>query len=159
MKSRSTLNKVQFGDEMNQLMAVIGREGGGIKNMRKVILLLAVLSLFAGCKTKTVLVPVEKVKIEYKERLRVDSVYNRDTIQIYKKNDTIYYEKIRWRERFRLDTVSVVRIDSIPYPVKVIQEVNKLTKWQRWRLTILNIIGGLTAAYIAFRIGKAKWWI
>ena len=63
---------------------------------------------------------------------------------------------IKWRERFRVDTVSVVRIDSIPYPVEVIQEVNRLTKWQRWRLAILNIIGGLVIVYIAFRVGKAK---
>ena len=122
------------------------------------VILLAVLVIFfaTGCKTKTILVPVKEAKIEYRDRLRVDSIYNRDTVQIYGRNDTIFKDVIRWRERFRVDTVSVVRIDSIPYPVEVIQEVNKLTKWQRWRLTLLNIIGGLTIVYIAFRAGKAK---
>ena len=122
------------------------------------IILLAILVVFllTGCKTKTVLVPVKETKIEYRDRLRVDSIYNRDTVQIYGRNDTIFKDVIKWRERFRLDTVSVVRVDSIPYPVEVIQEVNKLTKWQRWRLTLLNIIGGLTIVYIAFRIGRAK---
>lgn len=130
-----------------------------MKRIFLLILLLAILSVFTGCKTKTVLVPVDRIKIEYRDRLRIDSVYNRDTVNIYKKNDTIYLQTIKWRERFRLDTVSVVRIDSIPYPVEVVKEVNKLTKWQRWRLTILNIIGGLIAAYIAFRIGRSKLWI
>ena len=118
------------------------------------VILLAILVVFllTGCKTKTVLVPVEKVKIEYKERLRVDSVYNRDTIQIYKKNDTIYYEKIRWRERFKIDTVSVVRVDSIPYKVEVVKEVNKLTKWQRWRLNALNVLALIIVVYIVIRI-------
>ena len=122
------------------------------------IILLAILIVFllTGCKTKTVLVPVKETKIEYKDRLRVDSIYNRDTVQIYGRNDTIFKDVIRWRERLRLDTVSVVKIDSIPYPVEVIQEVNKLTKWQRLRLTLLNIIGGLIAVYIAFRVGRAK---
>jgi hypothetical protein len=120
--------------------------------MKKTLLLLAILSLFAGCKTKTVLVPVEKVKIEYKERIRVDSVYNRDTIQIYKKNDTIYYEKIRWRERFKIDTVSVVKVDSIPYKVEVVKEVNKLTKWQRWRLNALNVLALIIVVYLFIRI-------
>ena len=122
------------------------------------VILLAILVIFllTGCKTKTVLVPVKETKTEYRDRLRVDSIYNRDTVQIYGRNDTVFKDVIRWRERFRIDTVSVVMIDSIPYPVEVIQEVNKLTKWQRWRLTILNIIGGLTIVYIAFRIGKAK---
>jgi hypothetical protein len=72
------------------------------------------------------------------------------------KNDTVYLQSVKWRERFRVDTVIVVKIDSIPYPVEVIQEVNKLTKWQRWRLTLLNVIGGLIIVYVAFRIGKAK---
>lgn len=120
--------------------------------MKKIILLLLISLAFAGCKTKTVLVPVDRVKIEYKERLRVDSVYNRDTIQIYKKNDTIYYEKIRWRERFKIDTVSVVRVDSIPYKVEVVKEVNKLTKWQKLRLSTLNILVLIIAAYLFIKI-------
>ena len=118
----------------------------------KWMLLLAILSLFTGCKTKTVLVPVEKVKIEYRDRLRVDSVYNRDTVNIYERGDTVYLHTIKWRERFKFDTVSVVRIDSIPYPVEVIQEVNKLTKWQRWRLNALNIIAIIIVAYVIIKI-------
>lgn len=121
-----------------------------------ILLAILVVFLLTGCKTKTVLVPVKETKIEYRDRLRIDSIYNRDTVQIYGRNDTIFKDVIRWRERFRVDTVSVVKIDSIPYPVEVVQEVNRLTKWQRWRLTILNVIGGLIIVYIAFRIGKAK---
>jgi hypothetical protein len=120
--------------------------------MKKVLPLLVVLSLLAGCKTKTVLVPVEKVKIEYRDRLRVDSVYNRDTVNIYERGDTVYLQTIKWRERFRLDTVSVVRVDSIPYPVEVVKEVNKLTKWQRWRLNALNIIVLVIVAYVVIKI-------
>ena len=114
--------------------------------------LLALFSLFAGCKTKTVLVPVDRIKIEYRDRLRIDSVYNRDTVNIYKRGDTVYLQTIKWRERFKFDTVSVVRVDSIPYPVEVIKEVNKLTKWQRWRLNALNIIALIIAAYVAIKI-------
>lgn len=120
--------------------------------MTKIILLLLILLAFAGCKTKTVLVPVDRVKIEYRDRLRVDSVYNSDTTYIRKINDTVLIDVIRWRNKYILKTDSIIRTDSIPYPVEVILEVNKLTKWQRWRLTILNIIGGLTAVYIAFRL-------
>ena len=149
----------QLGDDLNQLMAVIGREGWRENVMKKIILLLLIIIAFAGCKSKTVLVPVDSVKVEYRDRLRVDSVYNRDTVNIYERGDTVYLQTIKWRERFRLDTVSVVRIDSIPYPVEVILEVNKLTKWQRWRLTILNIIGGLIIVYVAFKIGRAKLWL
>lgn len=121
-----------------------------------IILTLGLILFFAtGCRSVQPVI-VERIKIEYRDRLRVDSIYNRDTVQIYGRNDTVFKDVIKWRERFRVDTVSVVKVDSIPYPVEVIKEVNKLTKWQRWRLTILNIIGGLTAVYIAFKIGRAK---
>ena len=118
-----------------------------------VILTAGMIIFFAtGCKTKTVLVPVDRVKIEYRDRLRVDSVYNRDTVNIYERGDTIYLQTIKWRERFKFDTVSVVRVDSIPYPVEVVTEVNKLTKWQRWRLNALNVIAIIIVAYIVIKI-------
>ena len=111
-----------------------------------------IIIAFAGCKTKTVLVPVDKVKIEYRDRMRVDSVYNRDTVNIYMKNDTVYLQSVKWRERFRLDTVSVVTVDSIPYTVEVVREVNVLTKWQRWRLNALNVLALIIVVYLAIRI-------
>ena len=118
-----------------------------------VILTLGLILFFAtGCKTRTVLVPVKETKIEYRDRLRVDSIYNRDTVQIYGKNDTIFKNVIKWRERFRIDTVSVVRVDSIPYPVEVVKEINVLTKWQKWRLNALNIIAIIIVAYAVIKI-------
>jgi hypothetical protein len=123
-----------------------------MKRIFILIPLLAILSVFTGCKTKTVLVPVEKVKIEYRDRLRVDSVYNRDTVNIYERGDTVYLQTIKWRERFKFDTVSVVRVDSIPYPVEVVREVNVLTKWQRLRLNALNIIAIIIVCYVIIKI-------
>jgi len=118
-----------------------------------VILLAGLILFFAtGCKTKTVLVPVKETKIEYRDRLKVDSIYNRDTVQIYGSNDTIFKDVIKWRERFRLDTVSVVRVDSIPYPVEVVKEVNRLTKWQRWRLNALNVLALIIVVYLFIKI-------
>jgi hypothetical protein len=118
-----------------------------------VILTIGLIIFFAtGCKTRTVLVPVKETKIEYRDRLRVDSIYNRDTVEVYGVNDTIFKNIIKWRERFRIDTVSVVLIDSIPYPVEVVTEVNKLTKWQRWRLNALNIIAIIIVAYVVIKI-------
>jgi len=118
------------------------------------VILLAILIVFllTGCKTKTILVPVEKVKIEYKERLRVDSVYNRDTLHLFTRGDTVYLQSIKWRERFRTDTLRIVKTDSIPYPVEVVREVNVLTKWQRWRLNVLNIIVLVIAGYLLIKI-------
>lgn len=129
-------------------MAVIGREGRRGNVMKKIILLLLILLTFAGCKTKTVLVPVDRVKIEYRDRLRVDSVYNSDTTYIRKNNDTVLVDIIRWRNRYILKTDSIIRTDSIPYPVEVVREVNRLTKWQRWRLNALSVLVLIIVVYL-----------
>lgn len=115
--------------------------------MKKLLIILLILIAFTACKTKTVLVPVEHVKIEYKDKLRIDSVYNRDTMYLFTENDTVYLQSIKWRERFRIDTVNLIKVDSIPYKVEVIKEVNKLTKWQKTRLDALNIIVILILIY------------
>jgi hypothetical protein len=116
----------------------------------KIILIALLLLIISGCKTKEVLVPTEKTVIEYRDKLRIDSVYNRDTLVLFTKNDTVYLQSIKWRERFKVDTVRYEKIDSIPYFVEVVKEVNVLTKWQKIRLQLLNVI--VLAAIIAIVI-------
>ena len=125
-----------------------------MKRIFLLIPLLAILSLFAGCKTKEVLVPTEKTVIEYRDQLRIDSVYNRDTLYLFTKNDTVYLQSIKWRERFKIDTVRYEKVDSIPYFVEVVKEVNVLTKWQKIRLRLLNIIVIAIIIYVIIRIKK-----
>jgi hypothetical protein len=126
--------------------------------MNKYILHVAILLIISlsisGCKPKQILVPITETKIEYRYKLRVDSVYNRDTLMLFSKNDTVYLQSIKWRERFRIDTVSVVKVDSIPYTVEVVKEVNKLTKWQQIRLSALNILLLIIVIYVIIKI---KW--
>jgi len=106
----------------------------------KIILIALLLLVISGCKTKEIVVPTEKTVIEYRDQLRIDSVYNRDTLVLFTKNDTVYLQSIKWRERFKVDTVRYEKADSIPYFVEVTKEVNVLTKWQKIRLKALNII-------------------
>ena len=121
--------------------------------MKNITLFIIVL-IFAlsGCKTK--LQPVEKIKIEYRDRFKTDSIHNTDSILIYQENDTVYLSSIKWRERFVKDTVSVLRVDSIPYPVEVVKYVNQLNKWQKIRLQLLNVIIGVILILGAFKIGR-----
>ena len=125
--------------------------------MKKIITIVIfglVIAILYGCKTRTIIQEVERIKIEYKDRLRVDSIYNSDTTLIYSKSDTVHFETIKWRNKYQFIRDSVLLVDSIPYPVEVVEYVNVLTKWQKWRLQILNILGGLIAVYGAFKIGR-----
>ena len=124
--------------------------------MKKYIII-AVLLLITGCKTQTVYVPTERTKIEYRDRHTLDSIYYRDTVQLFTRGDTVYNAEIKWRERYKFvrDTVNVT--DSIPVIVEIEVPVNYLTKWQKIRLQILNVIGALVAVYVAYRVGRKKW--
>jgi len=119
----------------------------------KIILIALLLLIISGCKTKEIIVPTEKTVIEYRDQLRIDSVYNRDTLYLFTKNDTVYLQSIKWRERFKIDTVRYEKVDSIPYFVEVTKEVNVLTKWQKIRLQLLNVIA---LAIIIIAIIKLK---
>ena len=118
----------------------------------KILLIVFIIMVVSSCKTRTIIQEVEKVKIEYRDRVKVDSIYNSDTTLIFTKGDTIHFETIKWRNKYQFIRDSVVMIDSIPYPVEVVEYVNKLTKWQKWRLQALNVLGGIVAAFIAFKL-------
>lgn len=117
------------------------------------IILAFVLSPTAGCKTKTVYVPVEKVRteIEIMDRWNKDSVYIHDSILIVHKGDTIYLEKYKYIYKDRLVRDSVRIVDSImvqkPYPVIEVREVNQLKSWQ----VIMMCLGAACIGWLVFR--------
>lgn len=101
--------------------------------------------------TKYIEVPVEveKIKTEYKETIKYDSIYIRDSIDRYTKGDTvfIYKEKTKFQYKYKYDTIVVK--DSIQYPQYITNEVevNKLKTWQ----IVLMCIGSAAICYV---IGK-----
>ena len=61
--------------------------------MKNFIITIVLAIILCSCKsTKYIKVPVEveKIKTEYIIDHRVDSIYERDSINIYSKNDTIF---------------------------------------------------------------------
>lgn len=79
---------------------------------------------FVGCKTKYVSVPEYHTEYIVKSDTfaKLDSVYLRDSVYIYHSGDTVVINKVAYRDRYhniykvRLDTI--IRRDSIPYPVE-----------------------------------------
>ena len=90
-----------------------------------------------SCSPKVRVVPVEWTRVEWRDRLRLDSVYVHDSIYLTEKQagDTIYKVKevYRWRDRWRIDTINTGRVDSIRV-TEVVEVPAKLTAWQAWRL-------------------------
>ena len=90
---------------------------------------------FVSCRTQYI--PVESVRTEYKTRdsTRYDSIYQRDSIYMLIKGDTVYLYRYKYLYRYlttnRTDTI--LKNDSIrvPYPVE-----KKLNRWQSIKMEL-----------------------
>lgn len=106
-----------------------------MKRLTCIILLVSAIC-FTGCRT-TQYVPVETIKTEYKTRdsIRHDSIYQRDSIYVIDRGDTVYTYKDRYLYKYlylnRIDTVIKTDSVQIPYPVE-----KALTRWQKAKIEL-----------------------
>lgn len=106
-----------------------------MKRLTCIVLLMSAIC-FAGCRT-TQYVPVETIKTEYKTRdsIRHDSIYQRDSIYVIDRGDTVYTYKDRYLYKYlylnSIDTVIKTDSVQIPYPVE-----KALTRWQKAKIEL-----------------------
>lgn len=102
-----------------------------------VIIPVALIYALTSCSPKVRVVPVERTRVEWRDRWRLDSVYIHDSVYLTERmaGDTIYKVKevYRWRDRWRVDTINTGRIDSVRV-TEVVEVPAKLTAWQSMRL-------------------------
>lgn len=97
----------------------------------KYCLLILLFCVAAGC-ARTVYVP--EMHTEYRDRVRRDSVFVRDSVVVFAAGDTVYIYRDRWRDRTILQRDTVVIRDSVPYPVVVEKPVRHVPRAWRWGL-------------------------
>lgn len=119
------------------------------------ILLLALL--LASCSPRI----VERVVAQHDTTYIVkrDSVtfYDRDSIFIREKGDTVYQyvERWRWRDRVRVDTITRIKVDSLT--VERIKEVPvqiPLSGWERLKIGAFWWLLGLVAVLLLWTFRK-----
>ena len=109
--------------------------------------------LLASC-SSVKYVPVETVRTEYRTRdsIRYDSIYQRDSVYLMFKGDTVYKykEKYLYKYLFLNKTDTVIKTDSIqvPYPVE-----KKLTKWQAIKIELGGWAFGVIIAFALIIVG------
>lgn len=121
--------------------------------MTRIFATFVIIFCLFGC-TKTVYVPTETIKTEYKNTIQRDSIYQIDTVKIFSKNDTTYIEniKIKYKEKIVKDTINLT--DSIPYPVEVVKETKVIPKWCWWNLGISGLFVSLFLMWLIWKIKK-----
>ena len=124
------------------------------------VIVLTVLWMLAGCKTRYVSVP--EYHKEYINRtdtfLRSDTLFRLDSVVVRMQGDTTVIEKIRWQNRFvnvyKIKTDTIIKTDSVrvPYPVE-----KTLTKWQRVKMDYGGMaMGGTAVALVLIVVWLAR---
>ena len=101
--------------------------------MKNLILILILGITISCCKsTKYIEVPVDRVKIEYRNSVSVDTIYRNDSTIIREKGDTVFLEKYKYIYKVKelKDTVNITDTITVVNTVEVTKEVNKLYNWQ-----------------------------
>ena len=132
-----------------------------MKYLSSILLALGLL-LLASCGVRVKTVEVDRVKVEYKDRLQMvrDSIYQHDSVYIERRGDTVYQDRwhTRWRELVRHDTAYVERRDSVGYPVVV--EVEKPRSWlQRAEISIYRIVIILLLVFAGWYTVRRLLWV
>ena len=117
-------------------------------------LILSVLTILLLSSCRTQYVPTEAIKTEYRVRdsIRHDSVYQRDSVYIIDRGDTVYKYKDRYLYKYlylnRTDTV--IKTDSIqvPYPVE-----KQLTRWQKIKIELGGWSFGIIISFALVIVG------
>ena len=82
-----------------------------------------------------------------------DSIYQRDSIYVDRKGDTVLIYKDRYLYKYKnlIDTMYISRTDSIqvPYPIE-----KQLTKWQSMKLELGGWALGIIIVFILVLIGR-----
>ena len=156
---------------------MIGEDNGDGSKFAIILAWITICALFFmlfSC-TKTVYQPYPEYHYEHdtiRHTLIRDSIIYRDrevrdSASFRKDGDTIFIEKWHWERDYRyekilqarIDSLTKLKRDSIPYPVQVVKEVEKpLKKWQKcligWGL--FCILALMISIYIRVRLSKAQ---
>ena len=121
--------------------------------MKNLILILILGIIVSCCKsTKYIEVPVDRVKIEYRNSVSIDTIYRNDSTIIRENGDTVFLEKYKYIYKVKelKDTVNITDTITVVNTVEVTKEVNKLYNWQ----IVLMTLGAFAIVILLYDIIK-----
>lgn len=107
-----------------------------MRELTRIIVLVFLAAILYSCKSIKY-VPVETIKRDttYISQTKIDSIYQRDSIYVEHKGDTIYKTKYKYLYKYieKHDTLWREKVDTVQvaYPVEA-----QLTKWQKIKINM-----------------------
>ena len=120
--------------------------------MKSLISILLIIVFCSCTSTKYIEVPVDRVKIEYRNSVSVDTIYRSDSTIIRENGDTVFLEKYKYIYKVKelKDTVNITDTITVVNTVEVTKEVNKLYNWQ----IVLMTLGAFAIVILLYDIIK-----
>ena len=126
--------------------------------MKYLIIIALAVVILTSC-AKTTFIPVESLRVEYRDNFVRDSIRLYDSIFIREKGDSVTIERYKYLYRDKIIRDSIFKNDTVrvPYPVEVVKEVNApLSGWQNFQLWLGRFMLIALIGIIAFIIYKFK---
>ena len=124
-----------------------------MKRLIYIIILLTSAIWFSSCRSIRH-IPIETVKHDsiYISKILHDSIYQRDSIYVDRKGDTVLIYKDRYLYKYKnlIDTMYINRIDSIQIPYS---GEKQLTRWQSVKMELGGWIFGVIILFALFFVG------
>lgn len=121
-----------------------------------------ILLALTGCKTKEY-IKVPSVRTEYVCRTdtfaKLDSIYMKDSVYVFQKGDTVFHNKVVYRDRYhniyKMKTDTIIKTDSVavPYPIE-----RQLTKNEQRLMSLGRCYIALLLILAACAIGFTLWY-
>lgn len=125
----------------------------------QILLIIFLTSGIWSC-TRKVYIPVQSVKVEYKDRIQKDSIYMLDSVRIIQRNDTVFLTRWRTELKYRTLRDSIHVNDTIreSYEVEKIVKVEKeLTWYEQICVKFFTWLLIAIAGYFAVTYRKKLW--
>ena len=109
--------------------------------MKNLIVIILLIILLGSCtSTRYIEIPVDRIKIEYRDKTKIDTLIQKDSIITQLKGDTVFLEKYKYLYRIKEVRDTVAKTDTVTtvQTIKVEKKVNELKNWQ----IILMVLGG-----------------
>ena len=129
-------------------------------------LLIIILLCLASCKTtelvRTEVVEVPKIEHHYEATHSRDTIYNRDSIYVFEKGDTLTFHHYHTTRHVieRHDTVHHTDTLTVIEPIEITQvkwKEKEMTAWQITRIHLANMVLILIGGFLAIRL--LIWWL
>lgn len=113
-----------------------------------------VLLAFTGCKTKEY-IKVPSVRTEYIVKTdtfaKLDSIYMKDSVYVFQKGDTVFHNKVVYRDRYhniyKVKTDTIIKTDSVAVPYPMTKNEQRLMSLGRCYIAFLFILAACAIGF------------